>query len=94
MLTRGVFCVHASQGYTPRPAEPTETAPPKVEHEVPVTSWQKSAIKKWCYELQKKQAFELTTMALIVLNTITMASEYHEMPTAMSDSLEVCPLLR
>jgi hypothetical protein len=31
----------------------------------------------------------MTTMILIVLNTITMASEYHGMPDALSGVLEV-----
>jgi len=77
------------EGYTPRTSVGTTEPPPtKIDDEVAVTSWQNSALKKYCYELQKKPAFEMTTMALIVLNTITMASEYHNMPNALSDALE------
>jgi len=71
------------------PQTPPQEAPAEMpEDEVAVTSFQLSPLTKFCHELQAKPQFEMTTMILIVLNTITMASEYHGMPGALREVLE------
>lgn len=58
---------------------------------VPVTSWQENAVVRFCYNLQAHPGFEAATMALIVLNTIAMASEYDDMPRRFAYVLDVRP---
>jgi len=54
-------------------------------NEVPVTSPRgDSALVKVCYDIATSQTFEMATMALIVLNTVLMASEYYNMPSTMA----------
>eukprot|EP00803_Ostreobium_quekettii_P004183 evm.model.scf_87.8 EVM.evm.TU.scf_87.8 scf_87:120717-129538(-) len=47
---------------------------------------QRSRLSRLCWRLQRHPAFEATTMILIVINTIVMASEYHGM-TAQHEAI-------
>ena len=49
--------------------------------EVPVTS--SSKLSQFCYKVATSPAFEYTTMGLICVNTVVMASDHNTMPSAM-----------
>jgi len=65
-----------------------EHSEPGEQGEVAVTTWSNNRLVLFCFKLQAHKYFDLVTMSLIVLNTITMASDYDGMPTSSANVLE------